>query len=227
MWASSSAGTEAWADNPVPQHAAHQPPHRGRLAPVARRHAGEGASGESRVAAAAHRRHGQQLQGRLRLFRRPARRAGDIRTHPDVRQAAEEYVQGNVRPCWPGAAQGGPGNRIDVLVLEDLKHVKTDRRGTFSRRFNRCLSHWLYKASESRIAQYCEEYGIVVRRKNPWKTSQCCNACLKWDRRSRREDVFRCVSCGHADHADFNAAKNLRFLETVGVYGLGFLKSNG
>ncbi len=118
-------------------------------------------------------------------------------------------------------------NRIDVLVLEGLKHVKTGRRGTFSRRFNRRLSHWLYKASEERIAQYCEEYGIAVRYKDPWKTSQCCNACLKWDRRSRREDRFRCVSCGHADHADFNAAKNLRFLETVGVYGLGILKNNG
>ena len=118
-------------------------------------------------------------------------------------------------------------SRIDVLVLEGLRHVKTGRRGTFSRRFNRRLSHWLYKASEQRIRQYCEEHGIVVRLKNPWKTSQCCNACLKWDRRNRQGDRFRCVSCGHADHADFNAARNLRTLEVVGAYGLGILKSNG
>ena len=39
-------------------------------------------------------------------------------------------------------------SRIDVLVLEKLRHVKTGRRGTFSRRFNRRLSHWLCKASE-------------------------------------------------------------------------------
>ena len=37
-------------------------------------------------------------------------------------------------------------SRIDVLVLEKLKHVKTGRRGTFSRRFNRRLSHWLYQS---------------------------------------------------------------------------------
>lgn len=118
-------------------------------------------------------------------------------------------------------------SRIDVLVLERLKHVKTGRRETFSRRFNGRLSHWLYRASEERIRQYCEEHGIVVRAKNPWKTSQCCNACLKWDKRNRQGDRFRCVSCGHADHADFNAARNLRTLEVVGAYGLGILKSNG
>lgn len=118
-------------------------------------------------------------------------------------------------------------SRIDVLVLEGLRHVKTGRRGTFSRPFNRRLSHWLYRASEQRIRQYCEEHGIVVRFKNPWKTSQCCDVCLKWDRRNRQGDRFRCVSCGHADHADFNAARNLRTLEVVGAYGLGILKSNG
>ena len=66
-----------------------------------------------------------------------------------------------------------------------------------------------------------------MKQKNPWKTSQCCNACLKWDRRNRQGDRFRCVSCGHADHADFNAARSLRTLETVGAYGLSILKSNG
>ena len=32
-------------------------------------------------------------------------------------------------------------SRIDVLVLENLRHVKTGRRGTFPRPFNRRLSH--------------------------------------------------------------------------------------
>ena len=117
-------------------------------------------------------------------------------------------------------------SRIDVLVVEQLKHVKRGKRGTFSRGLNRRLSHWLYKASESRMRQYCEEHGIVVRYKNPWKTSQCCRACLKWDKRSRKGERFMCVHCGHEDHADFNAAKNLRLLETVGAYGLGILKDN-
>ena len=63
-----------------------------------------------------------------------------------------------------------------------------------------------------------------MKQKNPWKTSQCCSRCLKWDRRSRKGERFACVFCGHAAHADVNAARNLAFLETVGAYGLGILK---
>ena len=33
---------------------------------------------------------------------------------------------------------------IRVLCIEDLKHVKACKRGTFPRRLNRRLSHWLY-----------------------------------------------------------------------------------
>ena len=63
-----------------------------------------------------------------------------------------------------------------------------------------------------------------MKQKSPWKTSQCRNRCLKWDRRSGEGERFACVFCGHPAHADFNAAGNLAFLETVGAYGLGILK---
>nr|WP_241899990.1 transposase [Deinococcus sp. UR1] len=40
-------------------------------------------------------------------------------------------------------------------------------------------------------------------------TSQRCNACGHTCRENRNNEVFRCVSCGHEDHADWNAAKNI------------------
>jgi IS605 OrfB family transposase len=111
-------------------------------------------------------------------------------------------------------------SQVKTVVIEDLKKVKHNKRGTFSRVFNRRLSHWLYKYSETLLLRKCEELGIEVIRKNPWKTSQFCRLCFKWDRRNRRGDKFRCVNCGHCSHADINASKNLELLGLLGFYGI-------
>ncbi len=45
---------------------------------------------------------------------------------------------------------------------------------------------------------------------NPAYSSQTCAACGVTSAQSRRtRDLFQCVACGHADHADLNAAANI------------------
>ncbi|MEU6780724.1 zinc ribbon domain-containing protein [Nonomuraea angiospora] len=52
--------------------------------------------------------------------------------------------------------------------------------------------------------------GTCVITVNPAYTSQTCNVCTVVDRKSRQSQaVFRCASCGHTEHADVNAAKNI------------------
>lgn len=117
-------------------------------------------------------------------------------------------------------------SQVQMLVIEDLKKVKHGKRGTFSRVFNRRLSHWLYAYVVSLLERKCEELGIQLERKDPFKTSQFCSHCNKWDRRSRKGDRFCCVHCGYLTHADHNAAHNLELLGVAGVYGLrSYLKS--
>ncbi len=42
-------------------------------------------------------------------------------------------------------------------------------------------------------------------------TSQTCSACRVVDARSRESQArFACTSCGHVEHADVNAAKNIK-----------------
>ena len=53
-----------------------------------------------------------------------------------------------------------------------------------------CRDLWLN--GRSKIT--CEEWGIRMKQKSPWKTSPCCNRCLKWDRRSRKGERFACVA---------------------------------
>lgn len=111
-------------------------------------------------------------------------------------------------------------SHITMLCIEHLHHVKRGTRGTFSRQHNRRLSHWQYAYVDDLLSRKCEEAGIRLERKDPYKTSQFCRFCNTWDRRNRRGDKFVCVHCGHSDHADHNAAKNLELLGLAGVYGL-------
>jgi IS605 OrfB family transposase len=109
---------------------------------------------------------------------------------------------------------------IKVLSIEDLKKVKHGKRETFSRVFNRRLSHWLYRTLMQSLERKCEEEGIQLVVKDPRYTSQFCSRCNRWDRRNRKGDRFKCIHCGYLTHADHNAAHNLELLGVAGVYGL-------
>ena len=111
-------------------------------------------------------------------------------------------------------------DNIKLISLENLKHVKRGKRGKFSRKANRLLSFWLYAKVGKRLTQLCEEKGIRISLKSPWKTSQRCSVCGNIDRRNRRGERFVCLSCGYATNADYNASKNLEALGLAGVYSL-------
>jgi len=138
----------------------------------------------------------------------------------------QKHTKAEVKSRLGEAIKQSDFSQIKVLVIEDLKKVKHGKRGTFSRVFNRRLSHWIYAYAAKLLERHCEVRGIEVQRKDPWKTSQRCSACGRWDRRNRRGDKFLCVHCSHANHADFNASKNLEFLGLAGVYGLRSLQSS-
>lgn len=54
------------------------------------------------------------------------------------------------------------------------------------------------------------EYKTNVVKVNPAYTSQTCNSCGDTNRESRKtQSVFECISCGHLDNADLNAANNV------------------
>jgi IS605 OrfB family transposase len=151
---------------------------------------------------------GQALYSRIQEFAKRQRN-----THAEIKS-----LLGQALKTFDFAA-------LKTLCIEDLKRVKSGTRGTFSRRLNRRLSHWLYASVVRRLEQCCEEYGIRLEKKDPWKTSQYCRPCGTWDKRNRRGDRFKCVHCGYEDHADHNAAHTLERLGLAGVYGLRSLQN--
>ena len=60
--------------------------------------------------------------------------------------------------------------------------------------------------------------GGMLAEVNPRHTSQRCSSCGYTAKENRAsQDVFRCLTCGHEEHADINAAKNIL---TVGQTGM-------
>jgi putative transposase len=112
---------------------------------------------------------------------------------------------------------------VRMIVLEDLRYIKHGKRGTFSRQVNRLLSFWSLTRAVNWLRCRCEELGVRIKFVSPYKTSQRCHSCGKIDSRNRKGERFRCLSCGHEDDADHNAAKNLEYLGLAGVYSLRLL----
>ena len=112
---------------------------------------------------------------------------------------------------------------VKTIVLEDLRYIKHGKRGTFSRHLNRLLSFWSLTRAVNWLRCRCEEMGVRMKFVSPYKTSQRCHSCGKIDSRNRKGERFRCVSCGHEDDADHNAAKNLEYLGLAGIYSFRLL----
>ncbi|MFC4337647.1 RNA-guided endonuclease InsQ/TnpB family protein [Salininema proteolyticum] len=63
--------------------------------------------------------------------------------------------------------------------------------------------------------------GREVRTVDPRNTSRTCFECKHVDAASRDGEKFECTACGHTDHADVNAAKNIAYRAGLVLGGHG------
>lgn len=111
-------------------------------------------------------------------------------------------------------------SNIKTLVVEDLKNVKKNTKGKFSRHVNRLLSNWAYRQALDKLEMLCEENRVQLARIDPRYTSQVCNKCKVRDKTSRKNERYECHHCGWKVDADYNAALNIRdFWLAPGQYG--------
>lgn len=96
---------------------------------------------------------------------------------------------------------------VSCYVLEDLKGIQNKRRG---KKLNRWLHKWSSFRLETFLEYKCAFNGISVMYVSPAHTSQTCNVCGSVDKEARDKSKYVCKACGHSDHADINASKNIR-----------------
>lgn len=96
-----------------------------------------------------------------------------------------------------------------TLVLEDLTNIRTRMRRV--RRDTRRRMHaWSFRRQQEMLAYKAPEHGARVVYVHPAYTSQKCSGCGHTARANRASrSRFVCVECGHGQHADWNAARNI------------------
>ena len=91
-------------------------------------------------------------------------------------------------------------NKAKYINLENLKGFDRDKT---------ILRNWSYFQLQQFITYKADKYGIIVRKINPYHTSQICSCCGHWEEDQRNGRKFKCKSCGFEENADFNAARNI------------------
>ncbi len=94
------------------------------------------------------------------------------------------------------------------IALEDLGGIRARVRLRKPQRVT--LHTWSFAQLGAFIAYKAERAGAPVVFVDPRHTSQECSACGHIDKKNRPDQAtFKCTSCGFAEHADVNAARNI------------------
>lgn len=95
-----------------------------------------------------------------------------------------------------------------VLVFEDLNMPQPQKGTVKGESLRRRLSLWSYGMVKQCVQNTAEIYGLALAEVNPAYTSKTCSRCGLIGIRKRHR--FECKQCGFQEHADINAAINIR-----------------
>ncbi|MFI7067560.1 RNA-guided endonuclease InsQ/TnpB family protein [Kribbella sp. NPDC050124] len=165
-----------------------------------------------------HRRLGQ-LQRRLAR----AQRGSNRRQRVKAAIAKLHARAADRRKDWVEKTSTDLARRFDMIRVEDLRIPQLTRRprpkpdpakkGGYlpnQRHAKAALNRGILAAGWGLLAQRLEHKAVGrVERVNPAYTSQTCSLCGHCAPGNRKNQAFRCQSCGHSDHADVNAAVNI------------------
>jgi putative transposase len=118
-------------------------------------------------------------------------------------------IQGMVKRCKP---------KRDEHTGRFLPNGQAAKRG-----LNRSILDASWSGLISKIEYVAVKSGKILLRVNPRHTSQTCSVCGFVDKASRDREKFICTECGHFDHADKQAARNIK-QKAVVEYGLTLIK---
>ena len=168
---------------------------------------------------------------RIRRYQRKLARQqkGSNRRRVTKRRIAKwKRKQKNARKSVAHHHSRALANRAETLVREDLKirNMTKSAKGTVENpgknvKAKAGLNRVIQNAGWGRFNQYCDYKFRNVVEVDARYTSQRCSVCGHTSKDNRKtQSKFKCVACGHADHADLNASANI-LASGIGATGRG------
>jgi putative transposase len=138
------------------------------------------------------------------------------------RAAAISAKMARIRKDWNHKASLSIAQRFGAVAIEALRisNMTASAKGDTANHgknvaqkagLNRSILNQGWFQFETLLAYKLEERGGDLVSVDPAYTSQTCSACGCIDKRSRESQArFVCIDCGHQEHADTNAAINIK-----------------
>jgi len=115
---------------------------------------------------------------------------------------------------------------VKTVVCENLKNLKKEKKGKWSKKVNRRFNLWLYGLTLFRLSTRAEQENVSLVKVNPSYTSQRCPVCGHTEKENRKAERFKCLQCGYEGDADHVGALNIlsRFYEESEVPHVGKIR---
>ncbi|MDE0302840.1 MAG: transposase, partial [Gammaproteobacteria bacterium] len=133
----------------------------------------------------------------------------------------------HIRDNWKHHVSCDLASRFGTVCVEDLKirNMMKSAKGTMEKpgknvKAKSSLNRGIAESGWGRLRWMLDYKAHRVEKVDPAYTSQRCHQCGHVAEENRREERFKCVSCGYAGNADINAAFNILALGT-GAAGQG------
>jgi transposase len=111
-----------------------------------------------------------------------------------------------------------PWDRLFAIGFEDLNGLKRGKSPSRGKNFRKAAAPWTYRRVRQRIECLALENRVLPVAVDPRGTCRTCPACGEDDRRNRKGEAFRCITCDHKGDADFVGARNV-LTKTLAAFG--------
>lgn len=96
------------------------------------------------------------------------------------------------------------------IAIEDLRHIRSRTEARLRKSQRSRHSSWSFGQLRSFLSYKAALAGVPVYLVDPRNTSRTCHVCGHCAKENRKSQAdFRCVACGYAAQADYNAAINI------------------